>query len=41
MYRLLIALVPWVLALLFIALIAMAIGLGNSLGHGITEWHLP
>lgn len=32
---------PWVITILIIAAIAMAIGIGNQLGHGLSEYHLP
>jgi hypothetical protein len=39
--RIFIALLPWLAVALFIVMVAMAVGLGNMFGHGITEWHLP
>lgn len=38
LYRILRWVPMFVLAIIFIALIAFAIGLGNQLGHGLTEW---
>jgi len=41
MIGLLRSLLPWLVVAAVILLVWLAIGLGNQLGHGITEWNLP